>query len=227
MTAKPAKCKKVKFLSDMRARIQTIPTGGGGGGRIASRGRFVPVFLLGNEWQLMIFMGRSGPPTPSVSAHINVSNGLNSHLFIFFAGPGQFTKCLLMISADAKGKASMILFKIKETAHINIRPRVVLKFGVARDDGLDARKCTLHIKQWPRRYEQVEQGSCTDPGFFVRRGRGGGSRTDGQKTVWTFFFSHQLILEFTEWIQWFYYRGEEGVQLLPGGGGVQRNPCNL
>ena len=38
------------------------------------------------------------------------------------------------------------------------------------------------------------------------------------------FLSHQLILQFTEWIQWFYYRGEEGVQLLPGGGGVQRNP---
>ena len=29
------------------------------------------------------------------------------------------------------------------------------------------------------------------------------------------------------WIQWFYYRGEEGVQLLLGGGGVQRNPYNL
>ena len=32
MIAKPATCKKIKFLSDMRARIQTIPTGGGGGG---------------------------------------------------------------------------------------------------------------------------------------------------------------------------------------------------
>ena len=115
---------KIKFLSDMRARIQTIPTGlgggsncfsrevrtsfssrkqmatynfmgrsgppapsggggGGGEGRIASRGRFVPVFLLGNKWQLMIFMGRSGPPAPSVSAHIRVSNSLNSH-FIYF-----------------------------------------------------------------------------------------------------------------------------------------------
>ena len=41
------------------------------------------------------------------------------------------------------------------------------------------------------------------------------------------YFTHQLILQFTEWIQWFYYRGEEGVQLLPGGGGVQRNPYNL
>ena len=84
----------------------------------------------------------------------------------------------------------MILFKIKETAYIN----VVLKFGVARDDGLDARKCTLNIKQWPRRCEQVEQGSCADPGFFIRRGGGeggggrGGLRPDGQKTVWTMFF---------------------------------------
>ena len=105
----------------MRARIQTIPTGGGGGGgRIASRGRFVPVFLLGNKWQLMIFMGRSGHPAPSVSAHIRVSNSLNSHfIHFFFAGPGQFTKRLLIISAVAKGKDSMILFKIKETAHIN------------------------------------------------------------------------------------------------------------
>ena len=37
----------------------------------------------------------------------------------------------------------------------------------------------------------------------------------------------QLILQFTEWTQWFYYRGEKGVQLLPGAGGVQRNPYNL
>ena len=62
----------------MRARIQTIPTEGGGG-RIASRGMFVSIFILGNKWQLMIFMGRSGPPAPSVSAHIRVSNILNSH----------------------------------------------------------------------------------------------------------------------------------------------------
>ena len=37
----------------------------------------------------------------------------------FIAWPGQFTKRLLIISADANGKDSMILFKIKETAHIN------------------------------------------------------------------------------------------------------------
>ena len=30
-------------------------------------------------------------------------------------------------------------------------------------------------------------GSCADPGIFVRGG-GGGSRPDGQKTVWTMFF---------------------------------------
>ena len=42
------------------------------------------------------------------------------------------------------------------------------------------------------------------------------------------FFSLQLILQFTEWIQWFYYRGEEGVQLLPGEWGCpNKNPYNL
>ena len=77
---------------------------------------------------------------------------------------------------------------------------------------------------------QVEQGSCADPGIFVRRGGGGGGGGRGptaRKQSGQCFFSHQLILQFTEWIQWFYYRGEDGVQLLPGGGGVQRNPYNL
>ena len=79
----------------------------------------------------MIFMGRSGPPAPSVSASdpinilgprsppISEFQTFTFYLFFFFAGPGQFTKRLLIISADAKGKDSMILFKIKETAHIN------------------------------------------------------------------------------------------------------------
>ena len=55
---------------------------------------------------------------------------------------------------------------------------------------------------------------------FLSGGGGGGGGGGGvQKTVWTMiFFSHQIILQFTEWIQWFYYRGEEGVQLLPGVG---------
>ena len=40
---------------------------------------------------------------------------------------------------------------------------------VTRDDGLDARKCTLHIKQWPRRYELM-RGSRN----FFQAGVGGG-----------------------------------------------------
>ena len=54
------------------------------------------------------------------------------------------------------------------------------------------------------------------------KGGGGGGGVRGptaRKQSGQCFFSHQLILQFTEWIQWFYYRGEEGVQLLPGGGG--------
>ena len=69
-------------------------------------------------------------------------------------------------------------------------------------------------------------------GGGVRGGGGGGGGGGGRgpmarKQSGQCFFRHQLILQFTEWIQWFYYRGEEGVQLLPGGGGVQRNPYNL
>ena len=120
------KIKKKSCQTCVRGSRQFQRGGGGGGGRIASRGRFVPVFLLGNKWQLMIFIGRSGPPAPSVSAHIRVSNSW-IHI-LFFAGPGQFTKRLLIISADAKGNDSMILFKIKETAHIN-SGHVLLSFG--------------------------------------------------------------------------------------------------
>ena len=111
MIAKPATCKKIKNKIPVRHACADPDNsnGGGLGDRIASRRRFVPVFILGNKWQLMIFMGRSGPPAPSVSAHIRVSNSLNSHFIlfyfkIFFAGPGQFTKRLLIISADAKAR---------------------------------------------------------------------------------------------------------------------------
>ena len=54
-------------------------------------------------------------------------------------------------------------------------------------------------------------------------GGGEGSRPDGQKTVWTMFF---LVINLFYRLQ-SGYRGEEGVQLFPGGGGVQRNPYNL
>ena len=54
---------------------------------------------------------------------------------------------------------------------------------------------------------------------FVSRGGGGGVEARRpENSLDTVFFSHQLILQFTEWIQWFYYRGEEGVQLLPRDG---------
>ena len=55
------------------------------------------------------------------------------------------------------------------------------------------------------------------------------SRPNGLKTFWSsffFFFSPQLILQFTEGVQWFYYKKNyifskdpEGVPYFPGGGG--------
>ena len=124
---------KIKFLSDMRARIQTIPTWGGGGGRLNC-----------------------------FSREVRTSFSSRKHMATY-------------------------------DFHWEVRT-----------------PCPLCLRPY-RSFKQFE----------------GGSRPDGQKTVWTMFFSHQLILQFTEWIQWFYYRGEEGVQLLLGGGGVQRNPYNL
>ena len=123
MIAKLNTCKKIKNKIPVRHACADPDNfnggGGGGGGRIASRGRFVPVFLLGNKWQLMIFMGRSGHSVSCLRPYQIFKQFEFTFYHYFFAGPGQFTKRLLIISADAKGKDSMILFKIKETAHIN------------------------------------------------------------------------------------------------------------
>ena len=127
MIAKPATCKKIKNKIPVRhacADPDNSKGGGGGGGggggegRIATRGRFVPVFLLRNK------MATGGPdPCPlclrPYQSFKQFEFTFYFIFFFFFAGPGQFTKRLLIISADAKGKDSMILFKIKETAHIN------------------------------------------------------------------------------------------------------------
>ena len=42
-------------------------------------------------------------------------------------------------------------------------------------------------------------------------GGGGGEARRPENSLDNVFSSHQLILQFIEWIQWFYYRGEEGV----------------
>ena len=56
-------------------------------------------------------------------------------------------------------------------------------------------------------------------------GGGGVEARRPENSLDNVFFSHQLILQFTEWIQWFYYRGEGGVSKetditcdFPGGG---------
>ena len=49
---------------------------------------------------------------------------------------------------------------------------------------------------------------------FCQAGGGGGGGVEARRpenSLDNVFSSHQLILQFLEWIQWFYYRGEEGV----------------
>ena len=118
----------------MRARIQTIPKGGRGGGSNCFSREVRTSFSSRKQMATYDFHGEVRTPCPlclrlgpnkhtgsEVSAHIRVSNSVNSHfIYLFFSlGLCQFTKRLLIISANAKGKDSMILFKIKETAHIN------------------------------------------------------------------------------------------------------------
>ena len=79
--------------------------------------------------------------------------------------------------------------------------------------------------------EPLRSSTCVDPGILFR----GGSMPDGQKTVWTtfffcFIFSPQLILQFTEGLQWFYYietilfQGSRGgPTFIRGGGGPNGN----
>ena len=114
---------KIKFLSDMRARIQKIPTrggggGGGGGGRSNCFSREVRTsFCSRKQMATYDFHGEVRTPCPlCLRPYQSFKQFEFTFYFYFFAGPGQFTKRLLIISADAKG---MILFKIKETAHIN------------------------------------------------------------------------------------------------------------
>ena len=121
----------------------------------------------------------------------------------------------------------MILFKIKETANIN-SGHVLLSFGSHVMMALTQENVHYTLNSGSGVMNKSNRVHARIQEFLSGGGGGGGVRgPTARKQSGQCFFSHQLILQFTEWIQWFYYRGEEGVQLLPGGGGVQRNPYNL
>ena len=97
----------------------------------------------------------------------------------------QFTKRLLIISADAKGKDSMILFKIKETAHIN-SGHVLLSFGSHVMMALTQENVHYTLNSGPGVLNKSNRVHARIQEFLS--GGGGGGRPDGQKTVWTMFF---------------------------------------
>ena len=72
----------------MRARIQTIPTGGGGGGGGGGGDCFSrevrTSFSSRKQMATYDFHGEVRTPCPSVSAHIRVSNSLDSHFIFYF-----------------------------------------------------------------------------------------------------------------------------------------------
>ena len=112
----------------------------------------------------------------------------------------------------------MILFKIKETANIN-SGHVLLSFGSHVMMALTHENVHYTLNSGPGVMNKSNRVHARIQEFLSGGGGGGGGRgPTARKQSGQCFFSHQLILQFTEWIQWFYYRGEEGVQLLPGGG---------
>ena len=129
MIAKPATCKKIKNKIPVRhacADPDNFNGGGGGGGSNCFSREVCTSFSSRKQMATYDFHGEVRTPCPlclrpyQSFKQFEFTVYLFIYLFIyFFAGPGQFTKRLLIISAVAKGKDSMILFKIKETAHIN------------------------------------------------------------------------------------------------------------
>ena len=102
----------------------------------------------------------------------------------------------------------MILFKIKETAHIN-SGHVLLSFGSHVMMALTQENVHYTLNSGPgvmnksnRVHARIQE--------FLSGGVGGGGGGDGvearrpENSLDNVIFSHQLILQFTEWIQWFY-----------------------
>ena len=102
----------------------------------------------------------------------------------------------------------MILFKIKETAHFNSGHVLFLRFGVAHG-GLDARKCTWHIKLKPcvlfvghensdpdqnsaayeqGRHDQLHESAktsmCTQHCFWLLKSQYDRCRTNVETLIW-------------------------------------------
>ena len=93
----------------LRARIQTIPTEGGGGVVSNCFSREVRTsFYSRKQMATYDFHGEVRTPCPLCLRPYQSFKQFEFTFYFIFAGPGQFTKRLLIISADAKGKDSMI-----------------------------------------------------------------------------------------------------------------------
>ena len=117
----------------------------------------------------------------------------------------------------------MILFKIKETAHINSGHVLFKSLGSHVMMALTQENVhyTLNSGSGVMNFSNRVHARIQE--FLSGGGGGEGRGPTARKQSGQFFFSHQLILQFTEWIQWFYYRGEEGSNFFQGVG-CQKKP---
>ena len=119
------KIKKIKFLPEIVRGSRLFQRGGGGGSNCFSR-EVRTSFSSRKQMATYDFHGEVRTPCPLYLRPYQSFKQFEFtfYLFYFFAGPGQFTKRLLIISADAKGKDSMIFLRSK-------RPRtsILASFG--------------------------------------------------------------------------------------------------
>ena len=100
----------------------------------------------------------------------------------------------------------MIRFKIKETAHIN-SGHVLLSLGSHVMMASTQENVHYTLNSGPGVMNKSNRVHARIQEFLSGGGWGWGDGVEARRpenSLDNVFFSHQLILQFTEWIQWFY-----------------------
>ena len=123
----------------------------------------------------------------------------------------------------------MILFKIKETAHIN-SGHVLLSFGSHVMMALTQENVHYTLNSGPGVMHKSNRVHARIQEFLSGGGWGGWGRgSTARKQSGQCFLVINLFYSLQSGSNGFITEGrtQEGVQLLPGGGGVHRNPYNF
>ena len=122
----------------------------------------------------------------------------------------------------------MILFKIKEAAHINSGHVLFQSLGSHVMMALSQENVHYTLNSGPDVMNKSNRVHARIQEFLSGGGGGGGGGVEARRpenSLDNVFFSHQLILQFG--CNGFITEGRRGSNFFQGVGGVQRNPYNL